>query len=260
MRIYRVACLVTATTAIAAIGRPVLAVVVWDQADEATYNDGWQSGDDGGQGFGAWTLNFAGTGGHFIGNSSYNGGSPNINTGTNNDEAFGLWSTIDTTDAYRSLDAPLSVGKTFTISMDNGSVNSGGVVGISLQTSSGSNRFELYFSGGASNYTVNSGNGEENSGVGHTTGGLRVEFKLTGANNADVRIYRLQDSTTTESYFQNLPLKTTGDIYRVRAFNYQAGGGDGNNFYVNSMGVPEPTTFSVLAGGILLASMRRKRT
>lgn len=66
-----------------------------DGATSATYNDGWQTGDNGGTGYGAWTLNAVpGWSGHFIGDSDIAVSS----------KSWGTWAkTSNTAEAIRSL-------------------------------------------------------------------------------------------------------------------------------------------------------------
>lgn len=45
----------------------------FDYANDPVYDDGWGTGDDGGTGFGAWTLGDSGSHGHFIATSTTNG-------------------------------------------------------------------------------------------------------------------------------------------------------------------------------------------
>ncbi len=87
-----------------------------DNADEAVYQDGWKSGGNGGMGFKAWNLVLSGqgdAGGFFIGDSKKTGAA-DINV---NSKSFGMFGheKAKSTDAYRSFDAPLEVGQSFSV-------------------------------------------------------------------------------------------------------------------------------------------------
>src|SRR5208282_882948 len=101
---------------------------------------GWPSG---------WTLN-AGGGGFFTDTSTDNdnfqpasNGGNDIDTGG---RSWGMYNTGgDVTEALRPFPAALGVGQTFSMDMDNGD-SVVGTVGFGLQdSSSGSNRLEVYF-------------------------------------------------------------------------------------------------------------------
>src|SRR4051794_36194171 len=67
------------------------AIVATDDASQATYNDGWQVGDNGGSGYQPWSTigreNGTGFGGGFL---STGNGNVNIGSGGNN-AAFGVF-------------------------------------------------------------------------------------------------------------------------------------------------------------------------
>src|SRR5688572_15986678 len=127
------------------------AAVAFDNAADSVYNDGWQTGDSGGSGWGSgWTINRTSTddskNGFFVGSSSANGGSPNIDT---SGEAWATYANDNqTVDAFRSFSGTLSLTQTVRIGFDNGGVDSGKVVGIGLRNFDTGNRFEFYYKGG----------------------------------------------------------------------------------------------------------------
>src|SRR5437879_1489641 len=102
-------------------------IIASDNASSAPYNDGWQNGDNGGFGFGAWGLGGFGTAGGFIGDSTANaGGSGGINTTVGPDANVTVarsWGTFaqpgDLFDAHRSMPT-LGTDLTLTMRMDNG--------------------------------------------------------------------------------------------------------------------------------------------
>ncbi|MCB0269171.1 MAG: hypothetical protein KDH95_13490, partial [Calditrichaeota bacterium] len=175
-----------------------------DDANDATYNDGWQSGDNGGSGFGAWTLSpnpnndFAG---FFIGSSKVNGnGDSNndndINTGVNFDEAWALYAKpFNNSEAYRSLNSPLSVGQRFSIDMDNGFIESGAEVGFELRNTTSESLLRFYFKGGESVYKIEELSGTVSTSQGFTNEGLRIEIILTSTSNYRLVLTDLFDSS-----------------------------------------------------------------
>lgn len=98
-------------------------VIAQDTASDAVYDDGWQTGDNGGFGFGAWTIRTT-TGGNdafngvFVGSSTGNGdgdsnGDGDINTSPGN-RALGLYANSgNAAVAFRAFNTPLSLGTRF---------------------------------------------------------------------------------------------------------------------------------------------------
>jgi hypothetical protein len=178
-----------------------------------------------GSGWGnAWIFNDNG-GVHFLSSSS------EIDTGG---KAWGLQQTTASggaAEAIRSLPAILASGQVFSWDMDNKLIDNGGTVGISLQDSGGNNAFELYFVGGASNYSINdSSSGNRDTGFGYTSTGLHVDFRLTSATTYSVTIRRLSDSISVTLSGSVISNRT---IDRVRFFDFQSGAG--NNMYFNNL-------------------------
>ena len=182
-----------------------------------------------GWGAGGWSIN-DGNGGHFIGASTGNGGSPSIGT------AWGLWNNGGTTtEASRPFNGSMAIGQTFTIDMDNGGVdNSGGAVGFGLRNAANQNRLEFYFRQGQANYKLSAGAGEVDTGLGWSQGGLRVAFTLTGADSFALTITRLENNQT--AYFTGtLAGNAASAITYLRIFNYNAGSGGGRDAFFNNI-------------------------
>jgi hypothetical protein len=171
-------CLVALATAFAV--NPAWANLASDIASNAAYDDGWQTGDDGGTGFGSWTLSSAGFSGLFMGNSlNLDSGNPgpgaDINTSS---RSFGLFAQgfdvdFDFAEATRLLDAPLSLGEAFSLELAVNFRN--GNKGVDIRTAGGAMLFN--FNVGGDDYVVNNaatGNGSIGSAYHENT-----EFKLT---------------------------------------------------------------------------------
>lgn len=240
------------------------AALASDVASDPAYDDGWTTGDNGGTGFGAWTLGTIGSGGaagHFIGDSSNNagGGSGNINTAG---ESFGLYAEPGmVSEAFRPFTGALSVGQIFLIDFDNGWVDVGGTVGLGLQNSAGQNRIEFFFIGGQTTYKIQHGTTQTDTGVGFTGDGLKLEFALTGVDTMNVVIKNT--SGTTLASFSSLALggDAGSGIDRVRLFNAGAGAGSNHDAFYNSLQIiPEPTTGLLVGLGVMGAMLLRRRS
>lgn len=234
-----------------------------DNASNSAYNDGWQSGDNGGTGFGAWTLSGGSNAGFFIGNSKNNGDGDGNNDGdinTTGDNAWGLYANSgQTASAVRTFNSALSVGQTFTLRMDNGWIEGGGTVGFGLQNASSDNRFEFFFIGGASKYQRNDNGGVQNTTLDFTDGGLTIVFTLTGADAYSATVTAYYDDNTSASDTFSGTLLNSGAIDRLRLFNYNAGSGSQRDAFFNSIAVPEPALVSLLAISGMLLRRRARR-
>jgi hypothetical protein len=156
------------------------ALAAFDSADHAAYNDGWQTGDNGGSGFGPWSLDIMGNpnnAGFLIGTSTANG-----NGDTNGDgdidasgEAFRLFSTGATATATRSFTGgQLLPGQVFSLQMDNGG-------GGAWQLLDSSDNLKFSFFAGATTYLVIDGVGTRDTTIPLTDEGLSINFTLLGA-------------------------------------------------------------------------------
>ncbi len=196
---------------------------------------------------GAWTLTApSANSGFLITTSTHNNnGTSGSNGGNDIDtsgEAWGLYNKdTTTTEALRPLGGSLAVGQTFNIDMDNGDVNySGGnhaTVGFGLQnTANNNNRFEVYFIGGQSDYTIDDHHSAPyDSGIGWTRTGINIKLTLTGTDSYTVTITRY-DNSTVATFSGTLGGTAGSSIDRVRLF--YAGyntytDGNGNLFFNN---------------------------
>ena len=222
--------------------------------DNAGNYTSWDNGNNQGSGFGAWQLSPSpnnGNAGFFLASSANNGGAPqpsgNINT---SGQAWGLYANNDNTaSAIRPFTGgSLTAGQDFLIRMDNGNINNGSSVGFGLQNSSGVNRFEFYFVGGGSSYTINIGGTTINTGIGFTDDGLSLVFSQGSAN-----AWSLAVTPAGGSMSQFSGTLAASDISQARLFNFNAGGGGASDaFYNNIQVVPEPTNVALGAFGLLL--------
>jgi hypothetical protein len=193
--------------------------------DSAVNYSTWSNGFNEGTGFGAWSfVEVANFSGHFL--------------ATNNDTcqltkpAFGMWAhTENTAEVFRPFSPALAVGDTFSIAIDNGSIDNGHSSGIGLQTAEGDNLWEFYFVGGEFTYKMNGGATD----IGWTADGLTIEFTLTSATTYRAVITPLGGSARTYSG------SFSGAIARFHAWHYSATGGEDHNFYFNDLKITSQT-------------------
>ncbi|MEM6782144.1 MAG: T9SS type A sorting domain-containing protein, partial [Bacteroidota bacterium] len=218
------------------LAAPLSAQYVQDNASNYGTWDG-----NGGSGFDAWTFNDNGNSsetGRFIGG---------CDVGTN---CWGLYSNVAAlSEAIRSLTNELPVGGTLSIDMDNGNVDNGGSVGISFRNSSGQNLFEVFFQGGATNYTFADGDGSQDTGIGFTSTGLTITVKPTSLTAFDIDIIRLSDSQTYSVTGRTYNQSGDQRIAQIRFFNFDAGmGGTANLHFNDALAYQDRITFGDGAG------------
>lgn len=191
-----------------------------DSASDAAYSGGWNSGNNGGSGFGGWTLTADASAGHFIG-----------------DAGWGLWAqSTNLSEAIRPFSSSLSTGQTFQVHMKNGFVmESGGSVGIALQSSEGVTIWELFFNGGNDYYDGTEGMTD----IAWTDAGLDISFEITGPSDYEVTIQPV--GGTARQYTNTI----AGQIARFRAWSWSNGSGSDYDYFVNNLKITSPT-----AGGI----------
>jgi hypothetical protein len=228
--------------------------IAFDSAADAAYDDGWQDGDNGGFGFSGWgELGIStNSSGHFVFDSSANGFAPsgNINTAG---RAWGMYANNGATStALRGFDALLP-GQTFSIAMDNGLINPGGVVGFSLIGVD--TAFTFSFAAGDSNYMIDN---SIDTGFGFTDDGFTVALTLTSETTYDLAING--DAVHSGTFSQITP------VFAVRLFNSNAGPDPPRDIFFNALSitaavVPEAgavVAWSLLAGGCIVASFLRR--
>jgi hypothetical protein len=270
---------ITATSICAVLtfaGPALAAVPAFDSAADPVYNDGWQSGDNGGFGFMPWNLVALGTSsGHFVASSTGNGdGIDDGSTrGVANDRdidtagrAWGMFASVDTNSdgagALRELTGgPLSIGQSLLIDMDNGFIDAAGLnsVGVQFLVADG-NEVYFRFEGGDSNYEVFVNNSaiSTTTALGFADEGLTLQLTRTGFDTLDLT------ATLRNGDSQTLPLNMTGSdgaaIFGVFLNNDSAGAGPSQDAFFNSMSViPEPASVSLLALGTFSLITKRKR-
>jgi hypothetical protein len=167
----------------------------FDDASHTAYDNGWQTGDNGGTGFTPWSLSYSGvlTGlshnPQFIARSPLSGnllGTPAFGLTTSDRDTFS-----DTCEAVRTFNAPLAIGQTLSIDLDGSDLGTGG------QPFSRGNTFQLIGSNGQERFSLYTSNRfndnnwathrDENTGVA-AGNAFRVEFTLATANSYNLAL------------------------------------------------------------------------
>jgi hypothetical protein len=210
----------------------------------------WTNNSSAGWGFAPWTLRATGvigsaTNGFFIGSTKENafGTSPGFDTGP----SWGIYASGGNTGvAYRTFSSALPAGGTFAIDLDNGFINTSSSVGLILRNGNASSsvsdlatgaRFQFYFVGGDSTYTIWDNAGAQDTGIPYTGTGLHLEFTLT---SADTYTLVVTDNATGAMAIFDGALASSGTLDSVAVFNSSAGSGSAFDAFFNSLEVKGP--------------------
>jgi hypothetical protein len=206
-------------------------------------NAGWGAGS-------AWSVIASNAGsGVFIGSSTNNDSGTPVCTGFGGndinspapDRALGMFGPV--IKVLRQFPSSLSAGQWFSIDMDNGNVDTGAQNGFSLHTSSGAGDqvlFSFYFLGGARNYKISDGTGEQDTGIRFTRTGLRIQMLMgpgVGGTNTYTLFFQTNQcgaATAITNTFSGL-FKTNGPAGAVLLFNNDGAGGSANDMYFNNI-------------------------
>ena len=237
----------------------------FDSAANSVYDSGWQTGQNGGVGFGAWSISadYA-----FIASSTTNGvGDPGADGDIDTaGRAWGLATQLPAFNnhsasfAARSFDGALTLGQQFVIDIDT--ISSGSpVAGFDLLDGNGNAPFDLMISGGG--IFVQGGS----VGVSPSDQGFHIVFTLTGASSFNVMISGIGNDPPS-----GLPVSINGSLGAVSGaglvgvsfFAVDTGPDTANWNFFNSMAIiPEPSTLALLASALALLiptfRMRRRR-
>jgi hypothetical protein len=215
-----------------------------NDTDPTNNTNGWQTGDNGGTGFGAWTLTSSGGGGSYIGSTGLGA------------TTFGLFAGGDQASDLSSADRPftgaLSAGQTFSIDLGHSSsIATGGEVGVQL-LDNGTPVITLKFVGGGTDWQFNDGGSDFGIAQGYAANtALTFAFTYNGGSSYDYSF----GSASGDDFNANV---TISNINGVRLFSNKQGGGENAGFN-NITIIPEPATLVTLIGGLGLLVLRRRR-
>lgn len=191
-----------------------------DDANQSAYAVGWESGKNGGEGFGPWTLTTEGNdenrhSGFFIATTENNS---DLNGIASKGKAFGLFANGESFEqavAFRPFTKPLAVGDSFSFSLEHGAIEkkfekddpAGGSIGLVLRAGNEASGvgdynkgaiFEFGFYKGKDNYQVIDGSPNSDTGVLWTDAGVSVTCTITGKETYDLEIVTLKDKKITK--------------------------------------------------------------
>lgn len=214
--------------------------VAEDDASQEAYNGGFESGKNGGSGFGEWKMTIEGNdenrhSGFFVGTTENN---KDLNGIGKNGKAWGLYANgtgFEQAVAFRALTTPLAAGDSFSFMIETGPFEKksegdpgGGSAGLALRTSNASDSpadynkdavFEFGHYDGKPNYQIYDGAGEDktDSGVAFTDAGVTVTVTVTGEDTYDLEIQTMTDKNLTK--LPGRKLKAAGAISSLALFN-----------------------------------------
>lgn len=252
-----------------------LASTAHDDASQAAYADGWDDGDNGGVGFGPWSLSFDGDSSAL--NPIYNDDPHFIDgvgvgpLGANllGAPAFGLTtdnSVSASTEATRAFAEPMKVGQTFRVDIDSSALEGSARIG---------NLFELIGTDGVPRYSLRTSLGSADNewaqngtpiviDAGET---LRVSIKLTGPDTFSGSVVSSSQNVGTMTLNSSLigtPGVAIGSLRFLTSGTGSSTDGARELFFDNleltrADIVPEPTGVSLAAIAAVAAACGRPR-
>ena len=208
---------------------------------------GWASGQNGGTGFGAWSMSASTSGGYFVASRTFSNVTPFFDIYEQSTAPTASTTSVTRPFTGGALSVGQSVSFDFVLNMDA----TGGYVGFSLNDSKNNSLFQFEQAG---NSPVN---GYITDASGQTAGvGVPYNFQ-----SLDTMSFTLT-SPTTYNFDVNGALaysgtisNTTGGIQSLEFFDN--GGGPGSDVLFTNLAVsavPAPSTLAILAGGLGLAA------
>jgi aryl-phospho-beta-D-glucosidase BglC (GH1 family) len=223
-----------------------------DNACNSPYNGtSWSTGQNGGTGFGAWSLfqTGSGTSSFFAASATDTGGDCSSSGGINGScgESWGAWANngaiANALRAFTGSPNSLLTNQTFTFSIANGYVDTAGAVALALENSSSNIVWEFLYVGGnpGGYYSIYDGSGSNDVDIGYLTSGLVVVFTLTSSTTYSVAITPVGGSTATVTGTLQNPVGGQA-ISQFRFYNNEplSGNGCSYNAFLNTISVTCP--------------------
>ena len=225
------------------------AMLAADNASNAAYASGGFAGANGGTGFAAWNAyGNTGTGG-FEGN--YVGG-----TGLDNNagRSFGIYAgdvgSGASSNAVRPFNGALTAGQTFSVSLGNTTIGSGGLIGLSLQNSSFTTEVNLQTDG--TSWVLSAGGANITLSADTIDTPFVFTLKYNGGSSYSYTFTGTTGGTNLTA------TNTLSDISQVNFFDFQQGANQ--NFGFNNLAVvPEPSSIALIALGLTGVVVSRRR-
>ncbi len=207
----------------------------------ANYSGFWLEGDNFGTGFGPWEFaseTVGGFAGQFI-TSGPGAGVDNIGSPSPSGAVWGSFANqgdlSDKSTQFRNILSPISsAGDTFSVSLENGFIDPGGKVGVSLRDGQADSLLtaddfatdaliQFFFEGGDGNYTITDGATEVDTGVAFSFFGVDLDVTLTSSTTYNVDITRYDtanDPAPAVTTLTGLSLATTSGDGTIESFAF----------------------------------------
>jgi sulfatase modifying factor 1 len=203
-----------------------------DLASDSAYSDGWTTGDNGGTGFGAWTLGT--TSGDVNRNGHFVGSSPQASITA---PSWGLYANQNqTASALRPLPSYLTTNQVLSLEFENGLVDGVSSVGVELLNSATQSLCVFYYQGGEGWYRA----GTNLTTINFTTNGLRLDFQLYTPDQMLLTVTPVNGGRY-RTYLSTLTSQSDQLITRLRVWNYSAGENSDHDLFLNRLQVTTVT-------------------
>jgi hypothetical protein len=224
------------------------AIVASDDASQPAYSNGWQAGDNGGTGFGAWTFAYSGNNTNgLLYSPQFIDTAPPLPANTLGAPSFALTTNqTDTSEVRRTFVVPLAIGQTFSADLNGSALNP------SAPAYTIGNTFELLGTNGIERFGLLTNN-EYHGGRWTVTGdvdtgiaagnGFHIDFTLVTANAYDLVLSPVGGGVPYLTQ-TGAPLAGTAGvaINRLRVSNYGTGSSsDGSKeLFFDNLVISEP--------------------
>ncbi|MBI1292446.1 hypothetical protein GC173_14600 [bacterium] len=222
-----------------------------DSAGSAAYAPTWDAGDNGGTGFGAWTVTTASADTGFGIASSTTNGDGNSDTVADIDTSAGAAFYLEAnssfvSEAIRPITSALGDEDQISVSFDNGTIAAGGSAGFQFRDASNNVLFELVATDSSTHYSFTDGaslvpadgtSGRPTLTV--TDEGIHLTLRLKSSSTYQLRVANAQGVGSTYSG----ALNGSTAIANVRFHSTGAGLATANRVYFNDLRIIDNTPF-----------------